>query len=125
MSARSRGFTLLEVLIALAITAIALALGIGAVRGGAQTLGRLEESSLAQFALDNALNTLALTAEEPAQQQSTETLMGRVFAVTATRSRPTDVLPLSVFNVSVSAAASPELPLASGRREEIDVPLAP
>ena len=127
MNQRARGFTLLEVLIALAVTATALALGIGAVRGGAQTLARLEETALAQFALENARNTLALTPapQTPARQRGMETLLGRSFAISATLTRPDGVPPRTVLALDVSPLNAPAASLASGQWEEIDVPPAP
>lgn len=122
-----RGFTLLEVLIALAVTATALALGIGAVRGGAQTLMRLEESALAQFALENAFNTLALNGapQAPARQRGVETLLGRSFAISATQTREEGIPPFTLFALEVSTLQTPPVSLASGQREEIDVPPTP
>ena len=124
---RARGFTLLEVLIALAITAIALSLGIGAVQGGARTLAALETAALAGFALDNALSAQTLAGSPPQAGQRGEeaTLLGRTFVIHTRTARPAGPLPLSVLAVTVAASEAPTALLARGRREELDAPPAP
>ena len=124
---RTCGFTLLEVLIALAITAIALTLGFGAVQGGARTLAALETAALAGFALDNALTAQTLTVAPPQAGQTREqaTLLGRSFLIGTRLARPAGPLPVSVLEVTVAASESPSVLLARGRREELDAPAAP
>jgi general secretion pathway protein I len=124
---RARGFTLLEVLIALAITAIALSLGMGAVQGGARTLAALETGALAGFALDNALSAQTLEASPPQAGQRSEeaTLLGRTFVIHTRTARPAGPLPLSVLDVTVAASEAPTALLARGRREELDASPAP
>ena len=61
----TRGFTLIEVLVALAIVAVALGAGInaaGALTGNAQ---RLSDESLAQWCADNRLVNLKLARQFP------------------------------------------------------------
>ena len=61
----TRGFTLIEVLVALAIVAVALGAGInaaGALTGNAQ---RLSDVSLAQWCADNRLVNLKLARQFP------------------------------------------------------------
>jgi general secretion pathway protein I len=62
---RARGFTLIEVLVALVIVAIALAAGIkaaGALTGNAE---RLTEISAAQWCAENLLTELRVTQQFP------------------------------------------------------------
>lgn len=65
MGARRPGFTLVEVLVALAIVALALGAGLkaaGALTGNAQ---RLAEVTAAQWCADNALTNLRLARQFP------------------------------------------------------------
>lgn len=86
----TRGFTLLEVLIALAITALALAAGLQAVRQGASREAQIEQKTLAEWALDNAANELQLAGQPPVGDNAPrqETLLGHAFA---TRVLTTDI----------------------------------
>jgi general secretion pathway protein I len=70
MRARSRGMTLIEVLVALAIVAITLGTGIkaaGALSGNAQ---RLVDVSAAQWCADNQLTALRLARVYPGTGES-------------------------------------------------------
>lgn len=57
---RARGFTLIEVLVALAIVAITLAAGIKAAGALTNNTERMVDVSAAQWCADNALNNLRL-----------------------------------------------------------------
>jgi len=78
----ARGFTLIEVLVALTIVAVTLGAGIraaGALTGNAQ---RLAEVSAAQWCADNQLTALKLTHQYPAVGDGDFTCqqLGRVYA---------------------------------------------
>ena len=62
---RAGGFTLIEVLVALAIVAVALGAGIRAAGALADNAGRLAEVSAAEWCADNQLNALRLAHQYP------------------------------------------------------------
>ena len=64
-AAQGRGFTLIEVLVALAIVAITLATGVKAAGALVQNGQRLAEVSAAQWCADNALAGLKLARQFP------------------------------------------------------------
>ena len=103
------GFTLLEVLIALAVTAIALSLGFSAVRESARTSSQLEQTVLAAWALDNAMNALVLQASrlEPGKQRSREVLLGREFQINSVIKKLPGAIPVMQLSAQVATAAEP------------------
>ena len=86
MPLRMRGFTLIEVLVALAIVALALMTGIRA--SGALTLNAQRQSAslLAQLCADNALNQVRLSQNMPGigSSRTTCTQAARDFDVALT-----------------------------------------
>lgn len=68
---RGRGFTLVEVLVALVVVAIGLAALMVAVSGTARTSGYLRDKSLAQWIALNRLTEVRLTVNKVAQSNST------------------------------------------------------
>ena len=65
MKHRGRGFTLIEVLVALAIVAITLGAGIKAAGSLTSNTARLAEVTAAQWCADNKLTELKLTLQFP------------------------------------------------------------
>ena len=65
-TARTAGFTLVEVMVALAIVAISLAAGARAASSVVDTSQRLSDVVLAQWCADNQLTELRLTGQLPA-----------------------------------------------------------
>jgi general secretion pathway protein I len=76
-----RGFTLIEVMVALAIVAISLAAGSRAASSVVDTSQRLSDVVLAQWCADNQLTDLRLLAQWPPVGKATFTCMqmGRNF----------------------------------------------
>ncbi len=65
MADRARGFTLIEVLVALAIVAVTLGAGLQAAGALTRNAQRLGEVSEAQWCADNQLGALRLTRQFP------------------------------------------------------------
>ena len=88
---RARGFTLVEVLVALAIVAVALAAGLRAAGTLTDNSQRLAEVVAAQWCADNALSNLRLTRQLPGVGDADFSCeqLGRPYAGTlATRPTP-------------------------------------
>jgi general secretion pathway protein I len=81
LARRNPGFTLIEVMVALAIVAVALAAGSRAASSVVNTSQRLSDVVLAQWCADNQLTELRLMGQLPAVGKSPFTCMqlGRNF----------------------------------------------
>ena len=81
LGCRGAGFTLIEVMVALAIVAIALAAGSRAASSVVDTSQRLSDVVLAQWCADNALVNLRVSAQWPPVGKTPFTCvqMGRTF----------------------------------------------
>jgi general secretion pathway protein I len=86
----SRGFTLVEVLVALAIVAVALAAGLRAAAGVVDGSQRLADMTAAQWCADNQLTALKLSRQFPGVGDAdfSCTQLGRTYRGTL-RTRPT------------------------------------
>ena len=82
-SAHARGFTLIEVLVALAVVAIALAAGLQATGALTRSAERQTEQWLAQLCAENELTRLRLTRQLPNVGDTTRDCvqMGRILLV--------------------------------------------
>ena len=77
-----RGFTLLEVLVALAVVALGLSAAFAATGQSARTAEQLRVRTLAQWAAADALTALRLTGDLPrGQARREEEIAGRVWWV--------------------------------------------
>ena len=118
----ARGFTLIEVLIALVILATALTLGLGSVRQSAQTLAGLEQRLLAHWAAENAAVEEQLRAAaapndenatgEPVTRRTTVTQYGAAFVV-ASRYTPGTTGNPGALRIEVAAQARPQSAIVS------------
>ena len=68
---RARGFTLIEVLVALGIVAVALAAGVRATGSMTRNAERQSDLLLAQLCAENALTTIRLSRQMPAVGDNT------------------------------------------------------
>lgn len=108
----SRGFTLLEVLVALAVTALALTLGLASVKGTAQRLSQVELTVRAEWALENVRQELLLEDAPPAGGFAREeAVLGQVFQTQVAQVGP------GSFTLVTTTRERPQAPLASATLE--------
>ncbi|MCZ8501996.1 type II secretion system minor pseudopilin GspI [Vibrio lentus] len=112
-SYRSRGMTLLEVLVALAIFATAISV-IRAVTQHINTLSYLEEKTFAAMVVDNQMALVMLHPEKLKKAQGTQELAGREWFWKVTPIDTSDNL-LKAFDVSAATSkkASPVVTVRS------------
>lgn len=120
---RGRGFTLIEVLIALVITATALALGFGAVQGSARRIAQVEQTTLAGWAIDNVVSDISLRALsiEPGHHRFVETMLGRTLVIETDVQR-TEAPPVLALDLSVTDLAAPDITLDTARVQTLIAP---
>lgn len=113
----NRGFTLLEVLLALAVTAFVMTAGLVAVRGTAQRIAQVEMTLRAEWALENVRQELLLAGASPASPQAREeVVLGQAFV---TQGTPTG---RGSFALVTYARDRPTVPLAESTMEFTDAP---
>lgn len=104
MKASKRGFTLLEVLVALAIFATTAIATIRSVSQHINTLNFLEEKTFASMVADNQMAKVMLSGRKPSKQKGTEMLAEREwFWSVEPVSTAGDLL--QAFDVKVAASA--------------------
>jgi general secretion pathway protein I len=97
----NRGFTLLEVLVALAIFATAAIATIRSVSQHINTLNFLEEKTFASMVADNQMTLVALSKSKPSKKKGKESLAGRDWYWSIEPIATEDGI-LSAFDVKVS-----------------------
>ena len=103
------GFTLVEVLVALAILGVAAAGLIGAVEAHVDNLGRLQARTVAQWVAENEITERTVLADAvPRDGELVEMLDRRWSVRVAPRPRPSDDPALAALVVSVAEAGSSE-----------------
>jgi general secretion pathway protein I len=103
MMRSKRGFTLLEVLVALAIFATAAIATIRSVSQHINTLSYLEEKTFAAMVADNQMAKVILTNKKPSKKSGKEELAGREWFWTVEPVSTTGDL-LQAFDVSVATS---------------------
>ena len=108
----SRGFTLLEVLVALAVTALALTLGLASVKGTAQRLAQVQLTVRAEWALENVRQELLLAQTPPTGGFAREeAVLGQAFLTQVAQVGP------GSFTLVTTTRERPQAPLAMGTLE--------
>ncbi len=102
---KRNGFTLLEVLVALAIFATAAVSVIRAVSQHINTINYLEEKTFAAMVVDNQMAQVMLSASSVSAKKGTESLAGRTWYWKVTPVS-TAVGYLQAFDVSVATSES-------------------
>lgn len=109
-----RGFTLLEVLVALAIFATAAMSVMRSVTQHVNTISYLEEKTFAAMVADNQMAKVHLNAKSLAEREGREELAGRTWYWRITPVKTSNTI-LAAFDVSVAteAKASPVITVRS------------
>lgn len=126
MAEPARGFTLIEVLIALVIAASALTLAFGAISGSTRRTARVEEAALTRWAIENVVNEIALRAAtiETGRHEFAEAMLGRTLLLSVDIERET-ALPVLRVALSVADATAPAVELDHESVEFLYDPIAP
>jgi general secretion pathway protein I len=97
----SKGFTLLEILIALAVLAIVMISLIKITSDNSRNLWHVENKTLAGIIASNHITQLRLSAELPEQQDGWETMAGRKWYWQVQRPVTSNALGLWQYTVNV------------------------
>lgn len=128
---RNSGFTLLEVLVALAVVALGLMAVFGQVSQSATAANRLRDKTLAHWVAQDELTRLRLMGEFPAEgKRSDEVELARITWRYTVVVAKTPVENLRRVDVSVAFADNPDRVVTSltgflGRPQAIDLKAAP
>lgn len=110
---RLRGFTLIEILVALAIVAVALAAGMRALAQSADGAGTLKARTLAMWVAQNRLAEAEFARETPPSgARSGEATQGGIAYVWRERASATPNPAFRRLDVEVAEAAAPDYILA-------------
>ena len=109
---KARGFTLIEVLVALALAAVALAAGMRALAQAADGAGTLKARTLALWIAQNQLAALQLGSSMPSGQARGQADQAGVRFVWATSSSGTPNPAFRRVDIVVAEASAPEYALA-------------
>lgn len=100
------GFTLVEVLVALAILAVATAGLIGAAEAHVDSIRSLEARAAAQWVAENRIAELTVASDAASRPEAVE-MLGRTWAVQVSR-RASEDPDLDAMTVSVTEADQPD-----------------
>jgi general secretion pathway protein I len=101
------GFTLVEVLVALVILAVAAAGLIGAAEDHVDTIRSLESRAAAQWVAENRIVELTVSREFNPAGSETVDMLGRSWTIALAR-RPNDDPELQAMTISVAPEGGPE-----------------
>ena len=106
---RSAGFTLVEVLVALAILGVAAVGLIGAVEAHVDNLGRLQARTIAQWVAENEIVERTVRADAAPRDGEVVEMLDRRWSVrVALRPQPSEDAALAALVVSVAEAGARE-----------------
>ena len=101
------GFTLVEVLVALVILAVAAAGLIGAAEAHVDTIRSLEARAAAQWIAENRIVELTVSKQSDPAGSETVDMLGRSWTIALAR-RPNDDPELQAMTISVAPQGEPE-----------------
>jgi general secretion pathway protein I len=101
------GFTLVEVLVALVIVAVAAAGLVGAAEAHVDSIRALEDRAAAQWVAENRIVELTVARDAEPGPRDTVQMLGRTWSVEIA-ARPSDDPELQAMTISVAAEQAPE-----------------
>ena len=102
-----RGFTLVEVLVALVILAVAAAGLIGAAEAHVDTIRAMQSRAAAQWVAENRIAELTVSRDPAPKAYSIVEMLGQTWAVQVA-GRPSDDPELEAMTISVAETDAPE-----------------